>query len=276
MEERMVGIVSYGVYIPRYRINREVISSAMGWFSSSGIQGAKAVANYDEDSLTMAFAAGFDCIRGFDKTMVEALYLATTTAPYRERESAPIIATALDLPATVRTADLTDSLKAGTGSFLLACDSIRSGAVNNALVCAADCRLAKPGSRQETVFGDGAAAVLLGTKSVIASLEGSFSLAYDFPDHWRTASDKFDRTLEDRWIRDEGYNRFIPQSIKGLLEKFQLQPKDISKVIFPGIYVRDHRALAKNLGFQPDQIQDPLISHIGDSGTASPLIMLTA
>ena len=52
----MVGITSYGAYIPRYRLNRKTIFSAMGWFNSgtAGVaRGEKAVANYDEDTITI-------------------------------------------------------------------------------------------------------------------------------------------------------------------------------------------------------------------------------
>ena len=31
----MVGIVSYGAYIPKYRIDRRIIYKAMGWFDAS-------------------------------------------------------------------------------------------------------------------------------------------------------------------------------------------------------------------------------------------------
>ena len=53
-----IGISAYGVYIPRYRISRKTISAAMGWLSPVALPGEKAVANYDEDNLTMAVAAG--------------------------------------------------------------------------------------------------------------------------------------------------------------------------------------------------------------------------
>ena len=55
----MAGIVSYGAYIPYYRLNRADIAKAWGTGASPG---EKAVANYDEDSLTMAVAAAMDCI----------------------------------------------------------------------------------------------------------------------------------------------------------------------------------------------------------------------
>ncbi|MFC2060388.1 hydroxymethylglutaryl-CoA synthase family protein, partial [Chloroflexota bacterium] len=244
------------------------------WFNLRAMPGEKAVANYDEDSLTMAVAASLDCIESADRENIDGLYLATTTAPYRERESASIIATALDLKSGIRTADFADSLKAGTSALLLATDSVKSGGVGNILICASDCRLGKPGSSQELIFGDGAAAFLIGNDGVIASLEGSYSVSYDFPDHWRAAYDRFDRSLEERWIRDEGYTKFIPEAVTGLLKKYQLEAKDFARVIYPCLYPREYAAIGKKLGFEPGQIQEPLLATAGDSGTASPLIML--
>ncbi len=114
----MVGITAYGVYIPRYRLKRKTISEAMGWFSPASLPGEKAVANCDEDSLTMAVAAGMDCLNEVDRSEVDGVYFATTTAPYREREGAAILATALDLPSQIRTADFANSLRSGTAAIL--------------------------------------------------------------------------------------------------------------------------------------------------------------
>ena len=103
-----VGITSYGYHLPWYRLSRKTISAALGALGKGGGAGDKAVAGYDEDSLSMAVNACIDCLKKTDKR-VNGLLLATTTAPYKERESAGIIATALDLGSGLRTADLADS-----------------------------------------------------------------------------------------------------------------------------------------------------------------------
>lgn len=271
-----VGIISYGIYLPRYRINRKTIQDAMGWLSQAGLAGEKAVSNFDEDSLTMAVSAGIDCLKGYNQEDIEGLYFATTTSPYREGEGSSILATALDLRPNIRTADFCNSLKAGTSSLLSACDSVRAGAVKNFLVCASDCRLGKPGSSLEMLFGDAGSAVLIGSEGVIASLEGSYSVSYDFPDYRRIESDRFVRGVEDRFIREEGYTKFISEAISGLFKKFNLEAKDFSKVAYPCLNQREHAAIGKRLGFQPNQIQTPMLNTIGESGTASPLLLLVA
>ena len=66
----MAGIVSYGAYIPIYRLSRDLI-----WLTWGGmpLAGEKAVANFDEDSVTMAVEAGNNCLQGIDRAEVEGL-----------------------------------------------------------------------------------------------------------------------------------------------------------------------------------------------------------
>ncbi len=273
----MIGITSFGAYIPLLRINRKTIASATGWLGTAAtLPGEKAVANYDEDSITMAVAAATDCLRGIDREEVDNFYLATTTSPYRERQSAGIVATALDLRPDIRTADFSNSIKSGTTALLSAFDAVKAGSAKSVLVCASDCRQGKAGSSQEQSCGDGAAALVIGDGEAVATLEGYYSLSYDFVDYWRTEGDKYDRSWEDRWIRDIGYSKFIPEAIEGLLKKYDLGIKDFTKVVYPSLYPREHAAIGKKLGAEPDQIQEQLFSSAGDTGTAYALMMLVA
>ena len=273
----MIGIISYGAYVPMLRVSRKTISAATGWLGSApGLPGEKAVANYDEDSLTMAVAAATDCLGGLDRERIDHLHFATTTSPYAERQGAVIVATALDLRPDIRTADYSHSVKAGTTAFLSAVDATKAGSAGNVMVCATDCRIGKAGSSQEQSCGDGAAALLLGDGDAIATVEGSYSLSYDFVDHWRAEGDRYDRSWEDRWIRDVGYSRFIPEAISGLLSKYGLEIKDFAKVLYPGLYPREHAGIGKKLGAEPDQIQDQVFATVGDTGTAYSLMMLVA
>jgi len=253
------------------------IYGALGWLNpASLLPGEKAVANYDEDSITMAVASAMDCMNGLEREKIDGLFFATTTTPYNERQNAGIIATALDLSPAIRTSDFTTSIKAGTGALISAYDAVSSGSAKNVMVCASDCRLGKPGGFQEEIYGDGAAALLFGDSGVIASVEGTYSLSYDFMDNWRAAGDKYNRTWEDRWVRDEGYGKFISEAISGLLNKYKLTPKDFSKVVYPCLYTRAHADIGKKLGFEADQIQDHMFTSIGNTGTAYTLQLLVA
>ncbi len=270
----MKGIVGYGVYLPYYRLKRETIFKAMGWFNPgiAGLsRGEKAVANYDEDSLTMAVAAGNECLRDFNREEIKALYLASTTLPNRERGNASIAGTAINLSPNTRTAEFSGCIKSGTTALITALGESESEVT---MICASDSRLGKAGGSLEQLFGDGAAAVLVGSEGIIASLIGHYSLSYDFADLRRLESDKFTRSWEERWIREAGYFKIIPDAINGVLTKCGLQMDDISKIIYPPISARDHQVMTKRLGLDPSKVQAPLIDTVGNTGSAHPLIML--
>src|SRR5215470_3589668 len=136
----MPGIVAAAGYIPRYRLPRELIAREWGGAAAGG---EKAVANHDEDSLTMAVSAALALRADGDRP--DAVFFATTSSPYAEKQGAATIAAVLDLPATTRTLDFTDTLRAGTSAMLAGIDALAAGA-RRVLVAAADCRLGEPDS----------------------------------------------------------------------------------------------------------------------------------
>jgi hydroxymethylglutaryl-CoA synthase len=273
----MAGIVSFGAYVPRYRLKRMTIFGAMGWINPANImlaQGEKAVANRDEDSLTMATEAAIDCLKGFDRSKIDGLFFASTTMPYLERQNSGIMTIALNLPEEVRSSDFSGALKSGTSALISASEGTESKRLRQVLVCAADCRLGKMGSPQEMIFGDGAASFLIGNEGAIAEFKGSYSLTYDFVDHYRGSKATFDRQWEDRWIRDLGFDEFVPKAIQGLLKKCNIKLTDFSKVIFQCPYDSERRNLGKILKLDTAKIQDPQHQSIGETGTAQSLLML--
>ncbi len=273
----MVGISSYGGYVPRYRLNRFAVFGAMGWLAPAllmNAQGEKAVANCDEDALTMAVSAGITCLDGFDLDRLDAVYFASTTAPYKERQNAGIVAGALCAREEIRSADFAGSLKAGTSALLAALEFVAANG-GSAAVCAGDNRLGKMGSVQEMYFGDAGAAMLVSDSDVIAEYKGSFSVTHDFVDHLRGADSRFDRQWEERWIRDEGYQKFIPQAIQGLFDKYGLTAADFAKVVYPCYYGGARKTINAQLGFEPDKVVDDLSATVGDTGAAHPLLMLS-
>lgn len=273
----MIGIRSYAGYVPRYRINRMTIYSVMGWLNPAIIMnaaGEKPVANCDEDSITMAVAAGGRCLQGFDPDRLDAVYFATTTAPYKERQNANIVAGALCAPEEIRSADFGGSVKAGTSALLAALELVAAGGGKQAVVTAADCRLGKSASVQEMVFGDGGSAVLVGDEDVIAEFKGSYSLSVDFVDHLRGSASRFDRQWEERWIRDLGYERLIPMAVEGLCKKHGMSISDFQRVLYPCYYGAARKGINRKLGLSPEQVADDLLMETGDTGAAHPLMLL--
>lgn len=268
----MVGITSIGAYIPMYRLDREEIGR---FWRTRGIGGEKAVAGYDEDTVTMAVAAAQDCMGRSDKK-VKGLYFASTSAPYKEKQNAAIIASVVDLDRRCATADFTNSLRAGTTAMKSALDAVKSGSADQVLVTASDYRTGAPKGRFEQLLGDGAAALSIGSSEVIADIEGSYSIFNEFTDVWRTEADSFVRSGEGRFINDVGYSPTMEEAISKLMKTYSLSPGDFSKIVFSASDNRQHADLAKKLGFEASQVQDPLFSLIGNTGTAGGLLMLIA
>lgn len=264
----MVGISSVGAYIPKYRLGKETV----GWQSS----GEKAVANFDEDSITMAVAAGINCLGGRDRSEVDSVLFATTTPPYLEKQNAAIIAAALDLRKDIVTADVTGVLRAGTTALGMAIDAVNSGAARNVLVIAADTRVATPRDSIEPNIGDGAAAVLVSKENLAAEIESSYHVSESVLDVWRARDDNFIRSWEDRFVIEEGFLRIVPETVAAFLAKNNLTVKDFKKAVYYSNDARRHGEMARKMGLQEDQVQNPLYGVVGNTGAAFPLLLLVA
>uniref|UniRef100_A0A7C4W6X0 SDR family NAD(P)-dependent oxidoreductase n=1 Tax=Desulfatirhabdium butyrativorans TaxID=340467 RepID=A0A7C4W6X0_9BACT len=275
----MIGITSFGAYIPRLRLNRMAVYQAMGWFAPAlalAAQGERSMCNWDEDSITMAVAAGRDCLKGIDKKALDAVYLASTTLPFADRQNAGVVAAALRLHPQVLTADITSSQRAATTALITALDAVRGGSKRAVLVAASDKRETKAAYFYELWFGDGAAAVCVGDENVIAEFKGSYSVARDFVDHYRGALNPYDYTWEERWARDEGYAKIIPEAVRGLMDKLGITMNDVDKLAFPCLFKAEHRNIANMLGASPEKVVDTLFDVCGETGCAHSLMMLVS
>lgn len=275
----MVGITSYGGYIPRLRLNRGVVYAANAWMAPgviSAARGERSVANWDEDSLTMAVEAARDCIDGFDKTKIDAAYMASVNFPFEDRQNAGIMCAALNLPESVESADFAASLRAGASALLAGVNAVKSGDYRNVLVAAGDRRITKMAYMHELWSGDGAASVILGSENVIAEFKGAATITDDFVDHYRGDNFKFDYNWEERWIKDEGYLKIVPRAVKALMEKTGVAGKDIAKFVMPCVFGRVPAQIAAAFEIPKENVADNLHNVCGDTATAHPLVMLVA
>ncbi len=237
----------------------------------------RSVANFDEDSVSMAVAAGLDCLRGRDRQDIDGLLFATTTPPYAEKGCASIIATALDLRRDIFTADITDVLRSGTTALKQALDSVAAGSAGQVLVIASDNRQGAPRGEAERNSGDGAAAFIIALDGVIAEYEGSFSLSENMMDVWRSAGDQFVRSWEDRFAIEEGLERILGDAIAGFMERQGLSARDVGKLALYAPDGRRHAQLARQLGFAPEQVQDGMFGRLGNTGAAFvPMLLASA
>lgn len=265
----MVGIISYGSYIPLWRLSRSAIAT--------GLKGEKAIAGFDEDSLTMAVEAAVNCLRNIERESIDGLIFCSTTSPYLEKQIASILAEALDLRRDIFTADALGCLRGGTIGLQIALDMVKAGSAKRVLVTAADCRLGVPESSFERDSGDGAAAVLIGeSTNPLAIVKGSYSVSNELMDVWRVNGETFVNTEEDRFIEDEGYLKVVEEAVTGLMRKYGVTQKDFAKAVFYVPNPRCYQALQVKIGLDQNQMQDPLFNKVGNTGTSSPLLLLVS
>ena len=269
----MAGICSYGAYIPFHRLSRAEIARA---WEAPPAPGERAIASFDEDSLTMGVEAALDCTREVARDSIDGLFFASTSSPYKDKQSAATIAMVLGLNENTVTMDFGGSLRSGTNALRAAVDMVRSGSAKNILVIASELRLAYPSGPFEMNFGDGAVAVLVGDTGVIAEIENTYSVYEEIQDIWRSDRDLFTRSAEDRFIIEVGIQQDRAESrIRGH-EEIQ----SVAKEILPGacsIFPISARcpAMVKRLGFDPKtQSQDALYAKVGDAGAAMGLMLL--
>ncbi|GJL86424.1 MAG: hypothetical protein DHS20C03_01330 [Minwuia thermotolerans] len=273
----MAGITGFGGYVPRLRLQRKSVVEANGWFNPglAGLaKGERSMCNWDEDSLTMAVEAGRDCIGEKGPADLRAIYLASTTLPFADRQNATVAATALDLGEDLKTVDLTSSQRAGTSGLVDVLEGMgeRDGQV---LYLTADHRQTAASGAQELQMGDGAAALLLGQNNVIAEYLGGHQVSVDFVDHYRGQNRDFDYNWEERWIRDEGYFKIVPRGIDALFAKVDVAPSDVDVMIMPALIRGVPQKIAKGAGIPDTAVQDNLHAVMGEAGTAHALIMLS-
>lgn len=260
-----VGIVRWGVYIPRARLPLKAPAA------DGRPVPERAVAGYDEDSVTMGVAAARDCLNGMDRDPVDLVLFATTTAPFAEKQSAALIAAALTLPAGVRSADITGSTRAGSEALLHACAAVGSGTARAVLVVAADCRMAAPGSGRESQLGDAAVAFLI-QADPLAVLDAQHTARDSLLDVWRASGDRFVHGWEDRFVNLHGYR----EPLLPLLQN-AVQAGSVQHLALPAPDARAQREMAASLKLPDACLVPSLFDKVGHCGAAfAPLLLVAA
>jgi hydroxymethylglutaryl-CoA synthase len=261
------AITSFGAYLPQTRLSLSAIHG----------RGEKAVAGFDEDSVTMAVAAASDCLRGFDRSTVDGVMFASTTHPYREKSGASLIARALDLPRSIATADFAGSLRAGTSALVRAFDAVRAGSLKCVLVIASDVRVAEPRAPIERDLGDAAAAFLVSAAGEpIAVLESSSAITDEILDVWRADGDPFVKTWEDRFVTKHGVRDNLLDAVRALSRKIERSAASFDRAILYAPDARTHAQLARALEIGPERLVDPLFGKVGNAGCAFVPLMLAS
>ena len=273
----MIGITGYGGYLPRLRLSRRAVVQANAWYApqfAGKAKGTRAMASWDEDSITMAVAAARDCLgAGDDRARVRTVYLASSTMPFSERMNAVVASEALTLDERIAAFDLGGSQRAALSAVEQAVAMVKAGQ-GDVLVMAADARKTRAASSQELDYGDGAAALLIGSTGVLAHYLGGGTVSADFVDHFRMSGEDIDYHWEERWVRDEGIAKLVPQAISAALDQSGVLAAQIDHFIFPSTFARMDAQLATQCGIRAAAVTDALAATVGDTGVPHALLML--
>jgi 3-hydroxy-3-methylglutaryl CoA synthase len=268
----MIGITSYGAYIPATRLPLALIGGTRG---EGGPE--KSIASYDEDAITMAVSAAIECLRGFDRGAVDAVFVGSTTLPYQEKLGASVVAKALDLRRDVATADYAGSLRAGSSALRGALDAVSAGTARTALVVASDCRMAAPRSALERSIGDGAAAFLVGDDHCILTCDALHAVADEILDVWRVTGDPFVHTWEERFVLEHGHRSVLLEAVRGLFQKTGLGPGDFARAALYAPDLGSHQAAARAAGLSAERLQPGFFGRLGNTGAAfAPMLLVAA
>lgn len=265
------GITAIGAYIPRLRIERAAIAEAHRWMNPSlkaGGRGERAFCSWDEDTVTMAVEALRDAAPAGERGKIAKLTMASTTFPYADLSPGVIVASALGLPHELTVANAAGSQRAGTTALREAF----AGAAP-ALVVASEKPDPKPASVAELASGAGAAAFVFGDEDVAVEMIGSSSSANHFVDHFRPAGQAADYAWEERWVRDEGFNKLVPPVVEAALANAGLQADVLDYLVMPSTLRGVSDGIAQRIGFK-GEIAGAFDASVGYCGCAQPLLHL--
>jgi hydroxymethylglutaryl-CoA synthase len=276
MVDDSVGIQRAGGYVPRVRLERTAIAGAHEWFNP-GLgalgKGTRAIANWDEDAITLAVEAARDCLSGMPAASIGTVMLASTTLPFADRQNAGIVKAALDLRDDVLALDVAGGQRAGTSALLAALRAVQGGS-GPALCIASEKSRPQPGSESEMSVGDGAAALLIGAGDLAARLIGAHSVSVDFVDHFRANGAEFDYGWESRWVRDVGYGRIAVNAVRAALEQSSVEPRTITHFVMATPMSGIAQRIARDVAIPDGSVATGLQDSVGHARAAQPLLGL--
>ncbi|MBI3380205.1 hydroxymethylglutaryl-CoA synthase [Candidatus Gottesmanbacteria bacterium] len=279
-----VGIVSYGVYIPKYRIKVSDISSLWGKNSkdiekSLGVT-EKSVPGFDEDTVTLAYEASSIALKKAKITpsQIELCLVGSESHPYAVNPTSTIVAEFLGVGRNYLAADLEFACKAGTAGIILAAGLISSRQITFGLVIGSDTAQAKPHDVLEYTAAAAACALVLGNSKnkCVAKIIDFTSYSSDTPDFWRRDGVPYP-THGGRFTGEPAYFTHVEGAAKRLMEKTKRSPSDFDYCVFHMPNGKFPREIAKRLRFTEKQLAPSLmIDYIGNPYSASSLLGLSA
>ena len=283
-EAGKAGIVSYGSYIPRYRIKTEEIAKFQGQNPVAVKKGLvleeKSVPGIDEDTITISVEAARNCLRKTSITAqdIGAIYIGSESHPYAVKPTGTVVAEAIRATPNLTVADFEFACKAGTAAIQCGLAMVKSGMAKYALCGGSDTAQAAPGDPLEYTASAGGAMFLIGkdaaNKEVVAEIKHTCSYTTDTPDFWRRENQEYP-SHGGPFTGEPAYFKHIVNATKLLFEQTGTKASDFDFAVFHQPNGKFYMKVAKMLGFSKEQCQDGLLCpKIGNTYSAASLLGL--
>jgi hydroxymethylglutaryl-CoA synthase len=262
-----VGIVSYGAYIPRYRITPQEIGKVWGTDGEMTSKGlmifSKSVPGQDEDTITMSVEAARGMMRRSQVNPKEigALYVGSESHPYAVKPSGTIVAEAIEASPNITVADFEFACKAGTAAIQTCMGLVGSGMVRYGVAIGADTSQGAPGDPLEYSASAGGAAYLIGSTDIIARINHTCSYTTDTPDFWRREGQPYP-SHGGRFTGEPAYFKHVLAAAKSLFERAGTKPADYAYAVFHQPNGKFPTRVAKQLGFSDKQSEAGLLTPV--------------
>ena len=277
-----VGIVSYGAYIPRYRISPKEIGRVWGadgeGMGKNLMIFSKSVPSPDEDVITISVAAARNMMKRTDVNPkdIGALYVGSESHPYAVKPTGTIVSEAIEAAPEITVADYEFACKAGTAAIQTCMGLVGSGMVKYGVAIGADTSQGAPGDALEYSASAGGAAFLIGSEKIIAKLNLTYSYTTDTPDFWRREGQPYP-SHGGRFTGEPAYFKHMTACALGTLKKAGTKPTDYAYAVFHQPNGKFPSRVAKQLGFTDEQIKTGLLTpYIGNTYSGAVPLGLSA
>jgi len=277
-----IGIVSYGFYVPRYRITPQEIAKIWGADGDTISKGlnikSKSVPGPDEDVTTISVEAARMALKrsAVNPDDIGAIYVGSESHPYSVKPTSTIVSQAIAAAPNMTAADFEFACKAGTAAIQTCMGLVGTGIIKYGFAIGADTAQGAPGDALEYTASAGGAALLIGSENIIAQINGTISYTTDTPDFWRREGMKYPSHGE-RFTGKPAYFKHTMACANNLMEKMGTQPGDYQYAIFHQPNGKFPIRVASMLGFSKEQVQTGLLTPIiGNTYSGASMLGLCA
>ena len=278
----MSGIVSYGAYVPIYKIETGEIATVWGadgsaWAKNLNVY-SKSVPGPDEDVVTISVEATRQAMKraNLNGDHIGAIYTGSESHPYAVKPTSTIVAEAISATPHLTAADYEFACKAGTAAIQTCLGMVGDKQIENGIAIGVDTSQGAPGDALEYSASAGGGALIIGKKNVIAKINYTTSYTTDTPDFWRREGQKYPRH-GGRFTGKPAFFKHVMKCGMKTMEMAGSKPEDYKFIVTHQPNGKFPIRAAKSLGFTKEQFETGLLTpRIGNTYSGAIFLGLAA